>query len=75
MALWSITKIRPVEEGQSTLDCIAPGEPRQITLKDSTTGTVQTVQMCWDPTVPVCDNLNLLEATFTPGDWHAECHP
>lgn len=75
MALFHIQRMRPAPEGQVTVDCVAGQEAREILIIDQDTKLTQTVQMCWDPNVPVCDNLNLLEGTFTPNDWHAECHP
>lgn len=78
MALWIVQKVT-LPTGDAAIECVGGNVPAQVTLKDTDTGTYNVVQLCYDATVPPCEDGGLLArltgAGYTPADWDAECAP
>lgn len=73
MTMWRIKRMEPAPEATATVDCSPGQEARQATLHDTDTGTITLVQFCYDYSISVCENLNLIGESFTPNDWTTEC--
>lgn len=74
MAHWTVVRMERVPEETVGLTCMEGEYPMKVTLKDTDTNTINTVQLCaplgdTDP----CTILDQLSVSYPANDWTGEC--